>query len=107
MRRIIALALFLNILAACTQPPVDRTLMEHAQITYYDITGATADELRHSLNQLRPNDPYDGHKPVDSYTGWHISWNWPGYGTENCDLSAATVTYTINVIMPRWKAPSD
>lgn len=106
MKKFVALALFLSMLTACTQP-VNRNLIEHAQISYYDITGSTADKLRNSMNQLRPNDPYDGNKPVDSYTDWYISWNWPGYGSENCDLSAATVSYTINITMPRWNAPAN
>jgi predicted secreted Zn-dependent protease len=64
-------------------------------------------ELRESMNKLRPKDPYDGDKPIDSYADWYVSWNWPGYGTDNCDLSAVVVTYSINVIMPRWEAPAD
>lgn len=126
MKKIVALVLFLSLCTACTQStiPVNAATpgpvtfatatqftgqisIEHAQIIYYDIAGSTADELRASMNQLRPNDPYDGDKPVDSYTDWYISWNWPGYGTENCDLSAANVTYTINITMPRWIPPAD
>lgn len=107
MKKIVALALFLNMFPACTQSTTDQILIEHAQISYYDITGSTAHELRNSMNQMRPSDPYDGNKPVDSYTDWYISWNWPGYGTENCDLSAISITYRINVIMPRWRAPAN
>ncbi len=132
MKKIATLALFLSLSAACVQSifpanPVtprnistpdpitpatatqfaDQSLIEGAQMNYYDITGSTADELRHSMDQLRPTDPYDANKPVDSYADWYIAWNWPGYGTDNCDLSASTITYTINVIMPRWRAPAD
>jgi predicted secreted Zn-dependent protease len=81
--------------------------IEYAQIIYYDATGSTADEIRASMNELRPKDPYDNNKPVDAYTDWYISWNWPGYGTDNCDLSAADVTYSIKVTVPRWSAPAD
>ncbi|HLO28026.1 MAG TPA: DUF922 domain-containing protein [Anaerolineales bacterium] len=88
-------------------PLIGQVSIQDAQISYYDITGATASELRQSMNKLRPRDPYDGDKPVDSYTGWYIAWNWPGYGTEDCDLSAAAVTYSINVTMPRWKTPAN
>jgi predicted secreted Zn-dependent protease len=88
-------------------PLTGEASIEHAEIIYYDITGSTANELRRSMDKLRPKDPYDGNKPVDSYTDWYISWNWPGYGTDPCDLSAAVVTYTIKVIMPRWKAPAN
>jgi predicted secreted Zn-dependent protease len=64
--------------------------IEHAQVIYYDITGSTESELRKSMDQLRPKDPYDNNRPVDAYTDWYISWNWPGYGTDNCDLTAAS-----------------
>jgi predicted secreted Zn-dependent protease len=123
MKKLIALALFL--LTACSGSSVPghpatfesanpstavflptQVSIEHAQILYYDISGSTASELRASMDSLRPKDPYDGNRPVDAYTGWYISWNWPGYGTENCDLSAAVVTYQINVTLPRWQAPA-
>jgi predicted secreted Zn-dependent protease len=126
MKKIIAPILLLSMFTACIQLTIpantatpgpiipaaatqftDQISIEHARIIYYDIAGSTADELRNSMNQLRPNDPYDGNKPVDSYTDWYISWNWPGYGTENCDLSAAEVSYRINIIMPRWIPPAD
>ena len=75
------------------------------QIIYYDITGSTASELRTSMDMLRLKDPYHKDRPVDAYTDWHISWNWPGYGTDNCDLSAAVVDYRIQIILPRWEPP--
>ena len=34
-------------------------------------------------------------------------WSWPRYGDGSCDLSAATVTYLIEVIFPRWIPPKD
>jgi len=129
MKQIIALTLFLSMLTACGHaaaefpttpsatrlpaPGTSRTLaveqvsIEHTNIIYYDITGSTAGELRESMDRLRPKDPYDGNRPVDVYTDWHIKWNWPGYGTDDCDLSAAVVTYEIKVTLPRWKAPAD
>lgn len=85
----------------------DKIFIEHAQIVYYDVNGSTAHELRTSMNKLRPKDPHTDNHPVDAYTDWYISWNWPGYGTENCDLSAAHVTYSIKVILPRWVQPID
>ena len=59
------------------------------------------------MDELGPRDSSDGNKPVDAFMDWYISWNWPGYGTEKCDLSAVSVTYRIKVIMPRWEAPAD
>jgi predicted secreted Zn-dependent protease len=112
MKKLILLIIYITTSIACGQlltsaQPAEQISIEHAEISYYDITGSTADELRDSMNQLRPRDRWDGNLPVDSYTDWYIAWTWPGYGTENCDLSTAVVTYRINVIMPRWQAPGD
>jgi predicted secreted Zn-dependent protease len=96
-----------SVVASATAVPTVQVSIEHAQIIYYDVTGSTADQIRASMDRLRPKDPYDGNRPVDAYTDWYISWTWPGYGTEDCDLSAATVSFRINVTLPRWKAPAD
>lgn len=92
---------------AAAIPAMTEVSIEHARIIYYAITGSTASELRASMDKLRPKDPYDGNRPVDAYTDWYISWTWPGHGTDNCDLSAAAVRFSINVTMPRWKAPAN
>ena len=88
-------------------PFIGEVIIEHAEIIYYEITGSTESELRKSMNQVRPKDPYDRNQPVDAYTEWFISWNWSGYGKENCDLSTAKVSYAIKVTVPRWIPTSD
>jgi predicted secreted Zn-dependent protease len=75
----------------------------HAVLTYYDISGSTANELRAELDAKGPVG-YDGYKG-DSTTKWSFSWDWPGYGNTACNLSAATVRYDIEVIFPRWTPP--
>ena len=77
----------------------------NAIVTYYDIQGATGQELREQLNRfgLVGADGYRG----DAKTDWYITWTWKGYGTENCDLQTVTVTHDIQVTMPRWIPPSD
>jgi predicted secreted Zn-dependent protease len=77
----------------------------HATMTYYDVSGTTADELRTQLNAVRPT-AYDGSKG-DAVTTWHIHWDWPGYGTSSCNLSAATVSYDVEVEFPHWVEPDD
>ena len=76
----------------------------NATVNYYDISGATADEMRAQLNALRPT-AYDGSKG-DAVTTWYIQWNWPGYGTSSCDLAAATVSYDIKIEFPHWVEPA-
>jgi predicted secreted Zn-dependent protease len=93
--------------AICVLPSFPADKIEHAQIVYYDIKGSSDVELRKSMNELRPRDPYDGNRPVDSYTDWHISWNWLGYGNYNCDLASVTASFKIKITMPRWKDQSN
>jgi len=93
--------------SATPTPLIGQVSIEHVQVIYYDITGSTESELRKSMNQLRPKDPYDNNRPVDAYTDWYISWNWPGYGIDTCDLTAAVVSYKIKLTVPRWQAPAN
>ena len=53
------------------------------------------------MDEFRPTNPHDGRR-YDSYTDWHISWNWPGYGSNECDLTKAQVDYEVWVVAPRW-----
>jgi predicted secreted Zn-dependent protease len=76
-----------------------------AKIIYYDIEGVTEEELRAQLDELGPIDS-SGYKG-DALAEWLVSWNWPGYGSDNCDLSEAEVSYTVEVIFPRWMPPED
>jgi predicted secreted Zn-dependent protease len=93
--------------AATATWSIGQVSIEHAQVVYYDITGSTVNELRASMDEIGPRDSSDGNKPVDAFVDWHISWTWPGYRTDACELSAASVTYSIKVIMPRWEVPAD
>ena len=88
-----------------TQTEVAPDRIPNATITYYDITGSSADELRTELDRFGPIG-YDGYKG-DATTQWFIRWNWPGYGESSCDLSQATVSYEIEVILPRWSPPDN
>jgi predicted secreted Zn-dependent protease len=78
-----------------------------AEVTYYDISGSTESELRAQMTALGPVDPYDNNRHVDAYADWTISWNWPGYGTSDCDLGSAEVGYELSVTMPRWTPPTE
>jgi predicted secreted Zn-dependent protease len=76
-----------------------------AQIIYYEIEGSSEQELRAQLDEMGPVDS-SGYKG-DALTEWEVSWNWPGYGSGDCDLSQAEVTYTVKVLFPRWNPPED
>ena len=76
-----------------------------AEISYYDIEGTTEEELRAQLDEMGPVDS-SGYKG-DALAEWNISWNWPGYGSGDCDLSQAEVSYEVKVLFPRWNPPED
>lgn len=85
--------------------PVGSIYIPNATIVCYDISGSTEGEMRAQLNALGPVDNA-GHR-FDAQTKWFIRWNWPGYGRRLCNLNAAIVTYEIQVIFPRWRAPAN
>jgi predicted secreted Zn-dependent protease len=80
--------------------------IENATMIYYTITGSTANELRQEMSKLGTLDPDDGLR-YDARTDWYISWNWPGYGESECDLSQTSINYDIKVTVPFWKPSSD
>lgn len=67
------------------------------QVQYYDISGDTAEAMRHAINQNRPY-------PRDSHTDWRIGWSWPGYGRADCRLDQARLKTRISVSLPRWQS---
>jgi predicted secreted Zn-dependent protease len=85
-------------------PTAGPVSIPNAELVYYEISGSTAGELRAQLDSLGPRG-YDGYNG-DATTNWTIHWNWPGYGTGQCDLSAAVVTDDIQVILPHWNPPA-
>ena len=87
-----------------TSPAVEAVSIQivHATMIYYEISGSSADELRVQMNQLGPLDLMNG-QHYDARTDWHISWTWPGYGSNDCDLSKTTVSYDIKATVPHWQ----
>jgi predicted secreted Zn-dependent protease len=75
----------------------------HATMIYYDVGGTTAAQVRARLNARAPASP-DGCR-CDAFTRWTYRWNWPGYGSASCRLSAAVVSLRVSVSFPRWTHP--
>ena len=86
-------------------PPPALAGRPHVTVTYYNIEGRTAAELRDSMRRQHPVG-YDGYAG-DATTTWNIRWTWKGYGQKECDLSTAEVTYTVDVILPHWVPPAN
>lgn len=72
-----------------------------AEMDYYSVSGSTVADLRNSLDSQHPVSGFDGN------THWHVSWNWPGYGSPDCDLQSAKLDTAITVTLPRWNPPRD
>ncbi len=68
---------------------------------YYDVSGSSAVEIRHNLNRQHVHGGFDG------YTGWNVHWNWPGFGSNTCDLDSASLQTDVRVRLPRWQPPRD
>ena len=83
----------------------EELVLLQAETVYYDIEGISEEELRAQMDELGPVDS-SGYKG-DALAEWFISWKWPGYGTDDCDLSKAEVSYNVEVIFPRWIPPED
>lgn len=88
------------------QPTATHDLsIPNATIEWYDIQGSTSAELRQQVDTYGPVD--DNGERWEAMTYWEISWNWPGYGSADCNLSQATVSYENTVILPRWNPPPE
>lgn len=107
--RLLPLAAALLLLTACAAPAAHsnagRSLptlypvaFPNATPEFYDVGGATADEIRAQLTACGPGS-------YDAYTRWNVRWQWPGYGTAECRLQEVEVSYDITVTFPRWTPP--
>ena len=69
------------------------------ELTYYDVSGRTPEQIRAAIDRLRPTDSNDG-KRVDALTRNHFQWRWPIINGV-CDLRRATVEFHASVTLPR------
>ena len=74
--------------------------------TYYNITGATANDLRRQMDILGPSDEFrDQH---DAYTEWYVDWSYPNLVTsDGCATGPISVTVTITQTFPKWEPPPE
>lgn len=82
-------------LAAIYPPPA----VPGAEMLYYTVNGATEKELSREI-QLK------GPQGYAAYTGWEVSWTWPGYGSLLCDVSSPIVDAVVTVTFPSWDPPA-
>ena len=72
---------------------------------YYDVTGASAAELRDAMRRHGPRDA-GGHG--DAVTVWNLEWTYGERRTaDGCALRDVRVTLAVTVTLPRWEPPAD
>jgi len=76
------------------------------KMEYYDIQGATAEELVDEIFEKGPTAGFEHSLSVAAieYDLWHT---WPGRGLDTCELNKAETGYTLKIIAPRWQPPSE
>ncbi|MBN2383821.1 DUF922 domain-containing Zn-dependent protease [bacterium] len=68
---------------------------------YYDVRGATVQELRANMNTTSPI-TFKG-KKYDAYTDWKVNWNfWWDTLEEGCAITSVEVILTVTFTYPRW-----
>lgn len=72
----------------------------NVEISYYDVSGISAQAIRKSMIEKRLTDPNDG-KPVDAVAHWRFEWRWPRTLDGNCELAKASIKFSGTVTMPR------
>ena len=73
---------------------------------YYEIKGATANELRTQMDQLGPVDAFGSHH--DMYTRWEVNWNYPySQNGVGCTTGPIQVRTTITFTFPSWEPSPD
>lgn len=75
-------------------------------ITYYDVNGAMAAEVRASLNQRGPIDSTEKRR-FDAVTHWYVNWhfNYQDRGRD-CVITHVSTTVRVAITMPQLSAAS-
>ncbi len=74
-------------------------------VAYYDVSGATAAELRKSLNRNRPGG--ETTRFGDAHANWHVSWHYRYRKQEQCAITSVSTTLEIRITLPRWSPTAE
>jgi predicted secreted Zn-dependent protease len=73
---------------------------------YYDVDGATAQELRADLNRLGPMDGTE-HRRFDAVTHWYVRWRFTYTNVGGgCEISSVSTSADITYAFPRLRRRS-
>jgi len=78
---------------------------------YYDVDGATAEDIRADLNRRGPMDSVE-HRRFDAVTHWYVRWRYDYRNvTGGCNIASAStnvdITYSFPRLLAASKAPED
>jgi predicted secreted Zn-dependent protease len=78
-----------------------------ADVKFYQLTGATLEDLQKDAAQKAPIDTVSGHR-VWSSTAWSAAWNyWTRQEAESCRIDVVSVRLKIATQLPEWREPKD
>ncbi len=73
---------------------------------YYEIIGATANDLRTQMDRFGPADEF--RTQHDAHTEWYVDWSYPNSIINgSCATGPIQVTVTITYTFPKWNIPPD
>jgi predicted secreted Zn-dependent protease len=73
---------------------------------YYDVDGATAQEIRADLNRLGPIDGTE-HRRFDAVTHWYVRWRYTYKNVDNgCEIATVSTSADITYAFPRLQRGS-
>jgi predicted secreted Zn-dependent protease len=114
---VLVLSGFLSLVTATCTAPQESGLSEETtapdasepelsiNYIYYEITGATATDLRRQMDQSGSIDRF-GHRH-DMYTDWQANWSYPYVaGNHSCAVGPVQVTVAITFTFPNWDKPA-
>jgi predicted secreted Zn-dependent protease len=78
-----------------------------AEVTQYQLTGATLEDVQKDAAMKSPADPASGHR-VWSTTTWNAVWNyWTKQEAEACRIDVVSVKLKIATQLPAWNEPKE
>jgi predicted secreted Zn-dependent protease len=101
--RVSTICCLLVLLVAAAPRPARAEPLITETIDYFDVTGATPQEVRASLDRLAPTSTRDG-KRYDALTYPGIAWRFTFRGLPACAITGTTVTAKIVIRFPRLAA---
>jgi predicted secreted Zn-dependent protease len=76
-------------------------------VTQYQLTGATLEDVQKDAAMKSPADPAAGHRAW-SMTTWSAAWNyWTKQEAEVCRIDVVSVKLKIATQLPAWNEPKD